>query len=190
MKSKYIPPKELEAIKNALGADLWLPFEVSLVTGLRIGDVLKIRPCDFITGNRLVYVAEKTGKRGFAKLPAALIGQLQKNSRCTRWCFPSPKNPQKHLTRQAAHARIKKGAKMAKISNFGISPHSFRKNFAVGLYHDTDIGTVKNALQHTNNTTAQIYALADWLTGENAKKPLRRGDIDKIVEAVARALDR
>ena len=190
MKSNYIPEKDLDAIKNALGAELWLPFEVSLATGLRVGDVLKIRPSDFTTGNRLVFVAQKTGKRGAVKLPEDLIWRLQRNSRLSRWCFPSPKDPRKHLTRQAVYARIKKGARMANISSLGISPHSMRKNFAVGLYHDTDIGAVKEALQHTNSATAQIYALADWLTGENAKKPLRRGDLQKIIEAVARALDK
>lgn len=190
MKSKYIPSKELEAIRDALGAELWLPFEVSLVTGLRVGDVLKIRPSDFTTGNKLIFVAQKTGKRGAVKLPEDLIWRLQRNSKSTRWCFPSPKDPRKHLTRQAVYARIKKGAKMANISSNGISPHSMRKNFAVGLYHDSDIGTVKEALQHTNSATAQIYALADWLTGENARKPLRRGDLEKIIEAVLRALDK
>ena len=106
------------------------------------------------------------------------------------WCFPSPKNKGEHITRQALHTRLKSACKRAKLSADGISPHSMRKNFAVELYHKEGIESVVKALQHESLTTAEIYALADWLTGDNAKKPLLREDIVRIIEAVISALDK
>ena len=170
--------------------DMWLPFAVSEATGLRVGDVVKLRVADVRENGEITYTAEKTGKDGVAHVPPKLVELLRKNSRGTEWCFPSPIRTGEHLTRQAIYARIKTAAKKAGLSSFGISPHSFRKIFAVNLFHRSNIGTVKEALQHSSAVVTELYALADWLTGENANMPLLRCDIEKIVGAVLKALDK
>ena len=79
MQSKYLEGSELAALRKAAGNE-WLPLQVALTTGMRIGDVLKIRPRD-LTGQGVIYTAEKTGKQGFAPLPPEMLTALQKNAR-------------------------------------------------------------------------------------------------------------
>lgn len=190
MKARYIREYEKIALQRNMAADLWLPFLVAEYTGLRVGDVIKIRVADLRADGRIFYTAQKTGKDGVCCVPRSLIAKLRQNAQGGAWCFPSAKKAGEHITRQAVYQRIKRAAKKAGISEFGISPHSFRKVFAVKLFNNSDIGTVKAALQHTNTATTDIYAFADWLTGENAKKPLLREDIEVIADAVRKALDK
>lgn len=180
MKSRFLTSEELRRLESVAVRDEWLPLRVAVVTGLRIGDVLKLRPSDFcFRGVR--YRAQKTGKEGHANLDDDLILALYRSSRGTRWCFPSPRNPKEHLTRQAAWARIKRAAKRAGVNPVGVSPHSLRKVFAVDLLRKTNLGEVQKALQHDRIDTTELYALADWATGENAALPLTRQDLPLIV---------
>ena len=171
---------EVRRLRGTLSESEWLPLEVAALTGLRIGDVLKMRPGDFLRGG-VRYTAEKTGKTGHVPLEDELLLRLYKSSRGTRWVFPSPKNPDKHLTRQAVWARMKKACKAAGIDPRGVAPHSLRKVFAVELLRKTNLAEVQKALQHDRVDTTELYALADWSTGDNASLPLTRGDLPRIV---------
>lgn len=182
MRSRYLEGKEVAALRRELGAD-WLPLAVALRTGMRIGDVLKIREAD-LTPQGVIYTAEKTGKRGFAPLPPDMLHALARQARWG-WCFPSPKVTGKHLTRQAAWQRMKRAARAAGVSLDGVSPHALRKCFAVERMHAEGLGAVQRALQHDRPGVTETYALADWLTGENAEKPLRRGDLLLIATKIA-----
>ena len=186
MRSRYLTKTEIEKL-SAVASELWLPFRVAEQTGLRIGDVLKIRPRDFLRGG-VSYVAEKTGKSGFAPLSDSEIRALMKNSQLTIWCFPSPRDRHKHLTRQAAWMRVKKACERAGVDPRGVSPHSFRKVFAVGLLGKTNIAEVQKALQHDRTDTTELYALADWATGDNANLPLTRGDLPLLVGQILSTL--
>ena len=187
MKSRYIEDHELIALKSALHPSLYLPFEVALATGLRIGDVLKIRRSD-IKDCTLHYVAEKTKKADIILLKKELVDKLVENSHGSVWCFPSPTKRGKHLTRQAAWSRLKNAAAMSGTEAKGISPHSYRKTFAVDLFKREGVGAVMAALQHSNIQTTEIYALSDFISGANAEKPLLRKDIPYIVARVVEFL--
>lgn len=184
MKSKFLDSRELTALRAA--SDDWLLFEVALRTGLRIGDVLKIRPRD-LARDGVRYTAEKTGKKGFAPLPPQLLRALRDNAR-GGWCFPSPKKEGEHLTRQAAWQRMKRAASAAGVSLEGVSPHALRKSFAVKRMHEGGLRAVQAALQHEHSGVTEIYALSDWLTGENADKPLCRRDLMMIATKIAELL--
>ena len=67
----------------------------------------------------------------------------------------------------------------------GISPHSLRKVYGVREYHAHGISAAQAGLQHTDISTTEIYALADWLTDENADKPLLRSDMARILHYIA-----
>lgn len=188
MKSRYIEEYELVALKEAfVKPSLYLPFEVALATGLRIGDVLKIRKEDIRDG-RLHYVAEKTKKADSVVISSELVEKLLVNSGKSKWCFPSPTKRGKHLTRQAAWARLKNAAAKSGTEAIGISPHSYRKTFAVDLFKREGVGAVMAALQHSNIHTTEIYALSDFISGANADKPLLRKDIPYIVARVVEFL--
>lgn len=180
MKTRYLTPDEVKRLSKAAKGDEWLPLAVAVSTGLRIGDVLKLRPGDFLR-HGVRYRAQKTGKRGHARLGGELILALYRSSAGTRWCFPSPRDSRQHLTRQAAWARMKRACQRAGVDPRGVSPHSLRKVFAVELLRETNLAEVQKALQHDRVDTTELYALADWATGDNAGKPLTRGDLPVIV---------
>lgn len=185
MRSKYIETTELEKLRAMLAEEAWLPLWVSLETGLRIGDVVKLRKQN-LQSDGLHYKAQKTGKNGVAKISAELRRELAKKR--GKWIFSSPYKKGQHLTRQAAWARIKSACKRAGVNPDGVSPHSLRKVFAVELYREKGFKAVQEALQHRSAATTEIYSFADWSTGENAELPLRRKDMQLLVKMVIEAL--
>lgn len=183
MQSRFLEDFEILAISRELTDEEWLPLFVALKTGLRVGDVVKIRVRDLRdTGVR--YAAEKTGKVGFAELPPATLAKLRKQAR-GGWCFPSPTKKKAHLTRQAVYHRIKRAALRAGIDIEGVSPHALRKSFAVYVFGERGLRATMEALQHEHANTTALYAHADWLTGKNAEQPLRRGDLPVIASKIA-----
>ena len=184
MKSKYLESAEVQNLKNVLTDIEWLPLWVALETGLRIGDVLALR-CSDVRPDGIHYKAQKTGKRGIAKISAELRRRLRKRG---EWLFPSPKKSGAPLTRQACWQRIKRATKRANLDASGVSPHALRKVFAVELYREKGFKATQQALQHSNTATTEIYAFADWSTGANADLPLTRRDLQLIVKMCLEAL--
>jgi integrase len=176
---------ELEKLRSVLAAEAWLPLWVSLETGLRIGDVVKLRKTN-LKEDGLHYKAQKTGKNGVAKISREL--RIELNSRRGKWLFPSPYKAGKHITRQCAWERIKRACELADINPAGISPHTMRKIFAVELYREKGFRAVQEALQHNSAATTEIYSFADWATGDNAELPLKRKDMQLLVKMVIEAL--
>lgn len=185
MRSKYIETTELKKLRSVLAEEAWLPLWVSLETGLRIGDVVKLQKANLQTDG-LHYKAQKTGKNGVAKISSELRKRLARIR--GKWLFPSPYKKGKHITRQCVWARIKAACEKAGLDSEGVSPHSLRKVFAVELYREKGFKAVQNALQHESAATTEIYSFADWSTGENAELPLRRKDMQLLVKMVIEAL--
>lgn len=186
MKSRYLQDFELRELKKNTKSNLWLPQAVALATGLRIGDVVAIRLNDIDDKKGGIhYVAQKTRKCGFAKLGKALRDKLRQNADpLSGFCFPSKRSNSGHLTRQAVWKRVKTAAEKAALDCDGVSPHGLRKNYAVELYKREGLKAVQTALQHDRADTTQIYAMADFTTGENAALPLLRSDVELIVKLV------
>lgn len=155
----------VKSLSGAVDGRAWLPFAVSLATGLRIGDVLALRRVN-IHDTYLDFYAKKTGKIGRAEIPKDLAAALLDNAAGGKWCFPGMKCG-KHLTRQAAWYRLKKAASIAGIDAQGISPHSFRKTFASRVFESTgDIHEVQKRLQHEFISDTCLYAFSDRLSGK------------------------
>ena len=128
MRSRFLDGREIAAVRARMSARDWLPFAVSLDTGLRVGDVAKIR-WDDIHGREIRFIAEKTGKAGRAALSAETAAALRRFRAVagSAWVFPSPRDPQTHITRQALWKRLKAACRRAGVAVAGFSPHSFRK---------------------------------------------------------------
>lgn len=185
MRSRYIDQYELMQLQRVLTPMQWLPFAISLETGLRVGDVVKLT-WDEIHGARIDFVAEKTGKRGVvyvSRVTELKLGELRRYSR-SGWVFPSPHDPCSHITRQALWKRLKVACRRLGVNDAGISPHAMRKVCGVRTYHEKGIAAAREQLQHKDTATTEIYTLSDWLTGENATLPLKRGDLLQIVRMV------
>lgn len=185
MKSKYIETEDVALVRESMSSEAWLPLWVSLETGLRIGDVVKLRR-ENLKADGIHYRAQKTRKSGTAAISADLREQLA--ARRGKWLFPSPYKKGEHITRQCAWARIKAACRRAGLDASGVSPHSLRKVFAVELYREKGFKAVQAALQHRNAATTEIYSFADWATGDSAELPLKRKDLQLVVKMVLEAL--
>lgn len=169
------------------GAD-WLPFRLSLETGLRIGDVLTLKRGDVVKKDDVYivrYKAQKTGKRGEAPISDPLGEALCKSVRDKKaFLFPSY-GKSGHLTRQCAWERMKRAARNAGVDLAGVSPHSLRKCFAVELRREKGLAAVQEALQHSNDAITALYAYADGVTRGAPDEPIRWRDVDMLLDFLA-----
>ena len=184
MKSRFIDKGEIKKLRQASTDEAFLPLLLSLETGLRIGDVVALKVKD-LKPDGLHYTASKTQKKGIAPVSFSLRQRLAKKG---KWLFPSPYKPDKHITRQAVWARMKKAGERAGVDLEGLSPHAMRKAFAVELYREKGFKAVQEALQHSYASTTEIYTFSDWNTGDNADLPLKRRDLQLIVKMVLEAI--
>lgn len=161
-------------ILSAMKKDNAFALRLSLATGLRISDVLALKPQQAANRGGTWYIettAQKTGKPVCAPVSEALAKGFTRRNGC-RWVFPSPKDCHKHRTRQAVWADVKAACKRLGIAE-NVTPHSARKIFAVGEFKKRGLQTVQDELQHDRVTTTLLYAFADVLTkhgGENDAK--------------------
>lgn len=157
MRVEYLLEKEVEQVLSALTEPNRLVMRTALVTGLRVGDVLALKP-DRLKPHFWV-TEQKTGKKRQVGIPEPLLSDLKKHAG-KEWVFPG-RDPKKHRTRQAVWKDVKRAAKAFRIPQ-NVGPHSARKVFAVELMRKYgDIDKVKRALNHGSETVTLIYALAD-----------------------------
>ena len=147
----------MELILAALTPQNRLVMRTALQTGLRISDVLELRPEQL---KPHFWVTErKTGKRRQVGLPEPLLSDL-KNAAGVRWVFEG-RSPDHHRTRQAVWKDMKRAAKAFRLP-VNAAPHSARKVYAVELMRKYgDIDRVRRALNHNSETVTMLYAMSD-----------------------------
>jgi integrase len=140
-----------------------LAVRVSLETGMRIGDVLELKP-ENIKGRTIHYVADKTGKAGKAVITKDLADKLAAVSG-EFYIWPKRGEPNEHRTRQAVWADVKKAASCLRaaglLPDVNITPHSARKTFAVDDCERHGILHTQKALQHSNKATTKLYVYSE-----------------------------
>lgn len=175
MTTEYLLNEQVERVLACLTPDNRLAMRVALHTGLRISDVLSLRTDDLKRGPRWWVRESKTGKRKLVALPKELREDLLRYAG-TIWVFPSRLDERKHRTRQAVWKDVKRAAVAFRIDReINVGPHSARKVYAVRLMEKYgDIAKVTRALNHSDQNVTMIYALADKLLTDKARKPRRR----------------
>lgn len=157
MKAEYLLNREVELILAALMPANALALRVALHTGLRIGDVLRLKPEQLKT--RFWITEQKTGKKRQIGLPEKLLVELRETAG-EYWVFPG-RDPEKHRTRQAVWKDMKRAAKAFRLP-VNVGTHSARKFYAVELMRKYgDIDRVRRALNHDSETVTLLYAMAD-----------------------------
>lgn len=197
MRTDYVSPDLFPLILLHCSYDNSLAVEVSFHTGLRIGDVLKIKPSD-VQSDGLHFIAEKTGKVGVVPLSRRLAERLRKNGN-QWWCFPHRDHPRsKHRTRQAVWKDIKRAADLVRaeglLDDRNVAPHSARKSFAVVDKAAHGAAHTQEMLQHASRSTTEIYTESDKLVGvppsykDNTEVLRRLNTIDKKLDTVIHLL--
>ena len=125
--------------------------------GLRISDILRLRPCDIVRDGdryRLEVVEQKTGKRRIFTVPLVIQQYIEnyclRNAiRHTDIIFP--------VTERAVQKQL--AIVCDYLGYTGISTHSFRKWYATEIYKNNgyDIALVQRLLQHSSAATTQRY---------------------------------
>lgn len=158
MRTEYLLDKELERILGLLTPSNRLIMRVILHTGLRVGDVLRLRPEQL---KERIWITEgKTGKRRQIGFPGPLLEDLRRHTG-EKWVFPGRCDPEKHRTRQTVWADVKRAAAAFRLPQ-NIGTHSARKVYAVRLKERYgDIRKVQRALQHSSTEVTMLYAMAD-----------------------------
>jgi integrase len=157
-----------------------LALRVSLETGLRIDDVLKIKKSD-IKGRTIRGISEKTNKPFKKVISKDLANRLTEISGKI-FIFEHRLKVGEHRTRQAVWKDLKKASKVLGLKG-NIAPHSARKTYAVELFKDSGLDKVQKELQHDNTSTTMIYAFADLLSNDKTNVP--DFDFELFAEMVA-----
>ena len=158
-------------ILAALTYENRLAITVSLLTGLRIGDVLNLRSRDLLR-DRITITEEKTLKRRTIRVPDKLRDELQ-GIAGKIYVFENRLSARKHRTRQAVYKDIKRAAKAIRMKR-KTSCQSARKIYAVSEYKkDFSVARVKKLLNHSNEAVTMIYAIADELTERKTTRSKR-----------------
>ena len=163
-RTDYILREELSHLLAALTPPNRLALEISLATGLRIGDVLSMRTEMVLHADqrRLTIRQAKTGKNRRIQLPVELYERaLRMGGKL--YIFEHRLDWRKHRTRQAVWADLKRIARMYRCAA-NVAPHSARKVFAVDLYRNKGIKRTQELLGHSQEAVTVLYAMADELT--------------------------
>ena len=139
--------------------------EVLYATGLRVSELVALRPDQVSLTQGVVRVTGKGGKERLVPLGDEAVNWLERFAQgprqdllggrlCTE-LFPTRRGS--GMTRQAFWYLTKKHAQQAGISK-SISPHTLRHAFATHLVnHGADLRVVQMLLGHSDLSTTQIY---------------------------------
>lgn len=158
-KTDYLKPRDFDKVYMLMKYENALAMRVSLETGLRIGDVLSLKP-ENIDGNTIRAVAEKTGKPYKKNISADLAERLRHISGAL-WVFEG-RDPRNHRTRATVWKDVKQASNNLGL-NINLGCHSARKAYAVELFKSQGITAVQRELQHDNTETSMLYAFAHLL---------------------------
>ena len=172
MRADYIPGDALDKILTAMMPENRLALQASMASGLRIGDVLRLRTAKL--AKRMTVREEKTQKSRRVYWPDDLYLRLLKNSG-KFFVFPGRLSERKHRTRQAVYKDLTRTAKLYRLDGHRIaehvSPHTARKIYAVEQLRRSggNVKRVQALLNHSNEAVTMLYAMADTLTAKRLK---------------------
>lgn len=159
---------KIELILAALMPDNATICRIMLATGLRVGDVVSLTRAQISQG-RVTIHEQKTGHTRRVTIPAVLREEILRNSKGSKWAFPSPRDRRKHRTRQAVWYDLKRASRAFRLQG-NVGCHSWRKTYAVHLLGKYgDISKVQKVLGHRHTETTLIYALADHIATLDAR---------------------
>lgn len=133
---------------------------VTYSAGLRVSEVVKLRPTDLDRERGLIHVRGGKGRKDRRTLlsPAALalIDAWLAISPPGKWIFPGAQ-PGRHLTARTVQKVTDLAEKRAGISK-RVTPHVLRHSFATHLMENgTDIRVIQELLGHASVHTTEIY---------------------------------
>ena len=138
-----------------------LMIQLGYATGLRLFEICGLQRRDLDSGHRTIWVrGGKGGQDRAAIYPPALetvLNPYLPKAPSSKWVFPAPTNPARHVSTQLAIKRFLRTKTLAGLEREG-GMHSLRHSFATHqIARGTDLYTVQRLLGHKHVTTTQKY---------------------------------
>lgn len=150
--------KLLRAVENPKHRALLM---LTYSAGLRVGEVVRLRPGDVDSDRRMLHVRQaKGGKDRYVMLSRVALEALEAYrsglSSRTRWLFPGGR-PGRHLHERSVQRVVKRARLKAGIEK-PVTPHTLRHSFATHLLEaGTDLRYIQELLGHASTKTTELY---------------------------------
>lgn len=136
---------------------------IGALSGLRLGEIVKIRGEDLDLESGILYAVRKGGIECSVALHPTLLDLAEEYPR-NGWWFPSPtKNKlfpkgDGHILMKSASDRIGKAIRRSGIHDVRLTGHSLRHYYATTLLREgVDIRCVQEMMAHSSLSTTQMY---------------------------------
>jgi len=170
--SKNEISKLLKAVKNLKHkAILYLVYSA----GLRVGEVVKLKPTDIDSDRMLIHIIQGKGKKDrytiLSETALSILRQYVKVYKPEHWLFPG-QHPDKHLTERSVQKVFDNARIDAKIRK-NVSVHNLRHSFATHLLEGgVNLRYIQELLGHSSSKTTEIYTHVTQKNLSNIISPL------------------
>lgn len=144
------------ALKKFCSERDYIMFLIGINTGLRVGDLLKLKISDVKRKKRVVVKEGKTKKQRTLNL-TNIYDEIQDYVQTvdSEWLFPSRKGD-KPITTTQAYRQLQKASDMAEVDSIGT--HTMRKTFGYWYYKQTrDVASLQKILNHYSPQETMLY---------------------------------
>ncbi|MFC3175038.1 tyrosine-type recombinase/integrase [Novosphingobium bradum] len=157
---------EKRALMQAAIADqdplTWLFTAIAMGTGMRHGEILRIKWEDIDIGNRRIFIGKAKGGRREQPIPPSLAAILEHEhkqiSSSDIWLFPTTRKNAKHANRQQMSEQFRRAVNQAKLDPARVTPHVMRHTAITALIKErVDIPTVQRISGHKTIAMALRY---------------------------------
>ena len=144
------------SLKKWCGERDYILFLIGINTGLRVGDILKLKVADVKKKKFILIYEGKTKKKREVNL-INIYDELHEyiSTVDSEWLFPSRKGD-KAISPTQAYRQLNKAAEMVDIESVGL--HTLRKTFGYWFYKQTkDIAKLQSILNHDKPDVTLLY---------------------------------
>ncbi len=143
--------------------------------GLRVGEVVRLRPSDLDVERGLLRVRKGKGRKDrytlLAKRAVEAVRIYLAAFPTESWLFPSA-TPDRHLATRSVQRVVKRAAQAAGIAK-DVTTHTLRHSFATHLLEGgTNLRVIQELLGHQSARTTQIYTHVSKSALESVRSPL------------------
>ncbi len=130
-------------------------------SGLRVGEVVKLRPDDLEPARGLLRVRKGKGAKDrytlLSNRALEAVDRYRASHRPERWLFPSRADGERPMTTRTAQKLVRATAARAGLAG-RVTPHVLRHSFATHLLEaGTDLRYIQTLLGHASTRTTEIY---------------------------------
>jgi site-specific recombinase XerD len=133
---------------------------IAYSAGLRVGEVVRLRPEDLDRGRRVIHIRGGKGRKDrytlLADAAITAVDAYLDGHAPGRWLFPGTR-PGRHLTARSVQRVVRRAREEAGIAK-SFSTHALRHSFATHLLEaGTGLRSIQELLGHASVRTTQIY---------------------------------